>query len=861
MNYKKHKSSKVMAIAIFLVILLSVFTGCAQNMAAKKDELLPEPKLITEISTSEDPESFNILVKGNRELTYMSVKQLFPLSVLLYFPETALGNIKTNISLESEIVDSITAFELTEKGHKSRIKIALKKDVPYKATNKGTDINISFAKPSKTLSSATFSSVEQVKKPVETKEKTEVKKEKAVIESKKQILDKTSEITGKTTTKYTKPALVNRIDFSSKQTGKSTIIIGTTRPVEYRIKKVSRQLLQIKLLDTRLPDYRKFPLITTRFESAVDKIIPVQTPAMKNTSMLTIELRESVPYFIEQNDNLLLIHFDASTISPRPSENAKLPAWKKVMAQTEVKPTSREVQKPVKKTVADSVVTEMNNAAVEYDIDTQKRTDSYTGEKTELDIYRLYKTKKLYTGEKIALDFYETNVKSVLRILKEVSGKNFAIDDDVTGRITLTLDKPVPWDQALDLVLKMNKLGKIYEGEIIRIATLVTLQAEEEQLKEKLKAKQDAVRQEDHITMFFPINYANAKDLNKFHILPNEETKSKGILTIPDEKKDTNQYGQSTVDERLNMIVITDVPLVLKQAKEIIQKLDKVTPQVIIEARIVEATTNFSREIGTQWGAATGEQPTSPMDTAAMGGGWFVDEKYPGVVRDTNAIGFLDNSIGGGKGFTHSTYGTNMAMNVPDSLLASSMGSIGFNFTKLVGTPLLLNAKLLAMESQGDLKIISSPKIVTLDNEKATISQGIKYPYIVTDAQTGIPETKYEDVELLLEVTPHATPDGRISMEIHIKKYDVGTLYEAGRSFDTKETNTKLLVDDGDTIVIGGILKTTKSSGETGVPWLSKIPLLGWLFKSTSKTNNKEELLIFITPRIVKLEQRDMIDD
>ncbi|MBT9439542.1 MAG: hypothetical protein GAS50_10180, partial [Desulfobacterales bacterium] len=278
MNYGNYKLSKIRAAAIFLVILIAVFTGCAQNMAAKKDmEVSPEPKLITEISTSENPESFDVLVKGNRVLTYMSVKQLLPLAVLLYFPETALDNIKTNISPESEIVGSITASELNEKGHKSKIEILLKKDVPYKAANEETGLKISFSRPSKALSSPTLSSPTlpssgPVEKPVEKKEE-----------------------------KAKKPAWVNRIDFSGEEAGKSTIIIGTTRPVEYRIKKASPQLLQLKLLNTRLPDYRKFPLITTRFESAVDRIIPVQTPAMKNTSMLTIELRETVPYFIEQN--------------------------------------------------------------------------------------------------------------------------------------------------------------------------------------------------------------------------------------------------------------------------------------------------------------------------------------------------------------------------------------------------------------------------------------------------------------------------------------------------------------------------------------------------------------------------------
>jgi len=165
MNYGNYKSSKIRATAIFLVILTSVFTGCAQNMAAKKDmELSPEPKLITGISTSDDSESFNVLVKGNRMLSYMSVKQPFPLGVLLYFPETALDNIKTSISPESEIVGSITASELTEKGHKSRIEISLKKDVPYKADSEGTGLKISFSKPSKTLSSPNLSSSGPVEK-------------------------------------------------------------------------------------------------------------------------------------------------------------------------------------------------------------------------------------------------------------------------------------------------------------------------------------------------------------------------------------------------------------------------------------------------------------------------------------------------------------------------------------------------------------------------------------------------------------------------------------------------------------------------------------------------------------------------
>ncbi len=728
MNYGNYKLSKIRATAIFLVILIAIFTGCAQNMAAKKDmEISSEPKLITEISTSEDSESFNILVKGNRVLTYMSVKQPLPLAVLLYFPDTALlDNIKTNISPESEIVGPITASELTEEGHKSRIEILLKKDVPYKADSEGTGLKISFSKPSKALSSPTLSSY----RPVEKKEE-----------------------------KAKKPAWVNRIDFSGEEAGKSTIIIGTTRPVEYSIKKTSPQLLQLKLLNTRLPDYRKFPLITTRFESAVDRIIPVQTPAMKNTSMFTIELRESVPYFIEQNEDLLLVHFEASTISPRPLEDAKLPAWKEVLSQAIHK---EEIKTEIAEKAPDCVVAEK------------------------------------YTGEKIALDFYETDIKNVFRILREVSGKNFAIDKDVAGKLTLTLDKPVPWDQILDLVLKMNQLDKVFEGDIIRIATAETLKKEEKQHNELLKAKEEKKALEALVTEYIPVNYSDAeKDI---------KPRIEDILT---------ERGSVGADQRTNIIIITDIAEKIKKAREIVNNLDKVTTQVIIEARIVEASTSFSREIGVEW-------DISSSGTHVLG------DRFP--------------------------YSGNMAMNAP---LTSSAMSIGFNFTKITGTPFLLDATLMAMESRGKGKIISAPKIVTLDNKTATIKQGLRYPYLKLD-ESGNTTLEFEDIDLVLEVKPHVTPDDRVSMNIKIEKKDLGVEYTAGRSFTTKSAETELLVNDGDTVVIGGIIKTTKSSTDTGVPGLSKIPFIGWLFKSTDKEATKEELLIFITPEIVKLEQRSL---
>ena len=764
MFYKIMKFSKIRALSILLIILIMLFAGCASSTAIKQagqeqadQEVGESLNLITNISTAEGSESLVILIKAKRLLTYTSVKQPMPLSVALYFPETALGEIETALALDSDIVASIKASELTEDGHTSRIEIALRQDAPYEVSREGNGLQISFTKAGKiTAQDTPDSKPAEISIPATT--------------APKEDKDKT-------------PAWVNRVDFSSEDAGKSTIIIGTTRPVKYKMDKAADKRLQLTLFNTNLPDYRKRPLITTRFNSAVDRITPIQTPAMKNRSMIAIELRESVPYYIEQTNDLLLVHFDASSILPKPFEQADLPSWKKVMAQTVVEAKEIEDKKAEDKVLRPKVAGK-------------------------------------YTGEKIALDFYDTDIKNVFRILMEISGKNFAIDKDVTGKVTLTLAKPVPWDQALDLILKMNQLGQTSEGNIIRIATLETLKKEKDFEQAEIIAMQKAKKEQKTLeplgTAYIPVNYSNAET----DILPHLEkiiSKDRGSTAADDKSTEmTSDSGASvSADKRTNMIIMTDIAEKIEQAREIVKQLDKVTPQVMIEARIVEASDKFAREIGVDWGIDT------DIDSASLGG----------------------------------TYGYNAAVNLP---ITSPAGTIGFNFSRLIGSQFVLDATLQASETQGDLKIISSPKILTLDNEKAIISQGVKYPYTVWNAETEIAETKYEDVELLLEVTPHVTRDKRISMKIYIKKYDIGTLYEAGRSFDTKEAGTKLLVDDGNTIVIGGIIKTTTDMNEAGVPWLSKIPVLGWLFKTEYKKDDKEEMLIFITPRIVQLEQQNL---
>ena len=396
-------------------------------------------------------------------------------------------------------------------------------------------------------------------------------------------------------------------------------------------------------------------------------------------------------------------------------------------------------------------------------------------------------SKTIYTGEKITINFYEAGIKNVFQTLKGVSGKNFAIDKDVTGKVTMFLETPVPWNQVLDLVLKMNRLGKVVEGDVIRIATATTLK----------KEKEDGVEVESTeplITEYISINYSDAKK----DIKPRIEE----ILTT---------RGRVRADLRNNIIILTATLENIKKAKEIIKNLDKTTPQVIIEAKIVEASTNFLRELGIKWDAEVSN-----------------NKVFDGISD------------------------CNMAMNVPT---LETVSSIGINFTKFAGTPFLLNAKLMAMESRSEGKIVSSPKIITLNNKEAIIRQGLRYPYKVFNEETGIATTKFENIDLVLKVLPHITSDNRISLSIDITKADLGAYYPGGQSFTTKGAETKILVNNKDTFVIGGIIKTAENSKVTGTPWLSKIPGLGWLFKSTNKTGTEEELLIFITPTILRLEQ------
>ncbi len=617
------------------------------------------------------------------------------------------------------------------------------------------------------------------------------------------------------------PAWVNQLEFVSEDAGKSKLVIGTTSSVGYDISEESDKKLRLRLINTRIPDYRQRPLIGP-FETAVDRITPMHVG--NNESVFSIDLLEAVPYFVEQTDTLVTVHFEASSIPP-PAPVVAQPSGYEAGTDSfyekengfEIEVSGDTAYAVPGKAPAVAALPEPS-APVEPDAesypDIDESSDAYPDDSTLVP----EESAKKYTGEKIALDFFDTDIKNVFRILREVSGKNFAVDKDVGGKVTLTLEHPVPWDQVLDLVLKMNKLGKMLEGNIIRIATDRTIDTERQQREQRLleqqKIEEKKKEVEPLVTEYIPVNYSNASSEIKPHL----------------EKFLTEKRGTISVDNRTNMIIMTDIAENIKKARMIVERIDKVTPQVIIEAKVVEASTSFSRNLGTEWSMGIG------LTTKTMAGG---------------ALGTIGSGPQRGYDILGGTYGYDMAMNLPSEF--ANFGSIGFNFTRIAGTPLLLEAKLVAMETEGNVKIISAPKILTLDNKAATITQGYEFPYATYSAEGT--KTEFKNIDLSMTVTPHITPDSRISMQISIIKNDI---YGSGSppALQTKSAKTELLVNDGDTIVIGGIIKETNSMSVTGLPGLSKIPIIGWLFGSKQTSGDRQELLIFITPKIVQLEQR-----
>ncbi len=424
-----------------------------------------------------------------------------------------------------------------------------------------------------------------------------------------------------------------------------------------------------------------------------------------------------------------------------------------------------------------------------------------------------------YTGKRVSFEFKDIDIHNLLRIISEVSKLNIVVADDVKGTVTIRL-RNVPWDEALDIILASKGLGKEIIGNVIRVAPLKTLEEESRSREERKKSQR---RQEELVVQILPVNYAVATDLLN---------KVKDVLS---------ERGTAIVDVRTNSIVVKDITSNISRARGLVEHLDTVTPQVLIESRIVEANTNFVREIGVQWGGQIQQAAGTNNST--------------GLVFPNNYA--ISGGVAAGTAPTQGVSSTpNFAVNLPAAVGAGSGGAIGMTFGSVNGA-FQLNLRLSALETKGVIRTISSPKVTTVHNATAKITQGLSIPFSQVSAQ-GV-NTVFVDAQLSLEVTPHITSDGSVLMLVHAtnNQPDPSLTGANGQpAIDKKEAITQVLVKDGDTTVIGGIYVRTTSSEEDSVPFLGSIPFLGFFFKHTNNTETRQELLIFITPRILGLNTK-----
>jgi type IV pilus assembly protein PilQ len=417
-----------------------------------------------------------------------------------------------------------------------------------------------------------------------------------------------------------------------------------------------------------------------------------------------------------------------------------------------------------------------------------------------------------YTGRRITLDFHDIEIRNLLRLIADVSKKNIVVADDVQGKVTVSL-RNVPWDQALDLVLKAKGLGKEEMGSVIRVAKFEDIAKEQQARAEAEKARLPLVPLKVRL---IPVNFARAGEV---------ASRVKDVLT---------ERGTVSTDERTNVLIVKDVQEALVRAEGLVRNLDTEIPQVLIESRIVEASSNFNRALGVQWGGNAGFAQTTGNPTGLA---------FPNIA---NAAG------GAGGGPTTGTAGTpNYAVNLPAPIGQGNGGGIGFTFGS-VGGAFNLNLRLSALENTGVVKTISAPRIATIDNREATIGQGLSIPFSQVSA-SGV-NTVFIEAKLELKVTPHVSADGSILLKIKATNNQPNPQLTGANgqpSISKREAETEVLVKDGETTVIGGIYTRSTSNKESQVPFLGKLPILGYLFRSTTEADDHTELLIFITPRIL----------
>ncbi len=425
----------------------------------------------------------------------------------------------------------------------------------------------------------------------------------------------------------------------------------------------------------------------------------------------------------------------------------------------------------------------------------------------------------VYTGERLSLNFQDIPVRSVLQLLADFTGLNMVVSDSVQGNITLRL-KNVPWDQALDIILKTKGLAKRRNGNVILVAPTEEIAAREKLELESQKQVEELAPLHSELIQ---VNYAKASEL--------------AALLKSEENRLLSERGNVTVDERTNTLLVQDTAAKLSEIRALIEKLDIPVRQVLVESRVVIANDDFARDLGVRFGFNRQDGGTEKNSILTAGG-------MPGHTNGTFGIApGIENPAGSGA--------EALMVNLPKTLGRDRGGAINF----LVGTvgSYLLQLELSAMQQEGRGEVISNPRVITSDQNTAVIKQGIEIPYQQATS-SGATSVAFKEAVLKLEVTPHITPDDRLIMDLTVTKdnADFTRAVLGVPPLEKREVKTRVLVDNGETIVLGGVFERNRGTNSEKIPFFGDLPVVGWAFRQEFNEDRKKELLIFITPKIIK---------
>ena len=608
---------------------------------------------------------------------------------------------------------------------------------------------------------------------------------------------------------------VRGVDFQNLLAdGVSRLIITASSAPDFTTSFPSDRQVVIAMHGSDLGSGLERRLDTSKFASAVTSVASFRSRTTVGDVKIVIELSEAVQPTVTEQGNVLLIDFPipasisgASRTTPDPVATQAAPE-----PVEDIKSEDR-----IESVIGRERLISGTGRSVDPAKKARQKQDWVFGGPTFMGDIDAGHT---WRGFPINLDLVNANIHNVFRLISHVSKLNIVSSDDVSGSVTVRMIE-VPWDQALAAVLQSKSFGAVQYGNIVRVAPISTIRLEREEAAAAERAREDSVPLG---MLALPLNYAEADQIKK---------NLENMLS---------RRGSVNFDDRTNTLIVRDIDTSLAQVRELVKSLDTPTPQVLIEARIVEASQNFTRSLGIQWGGTLNFSPA----TGAPTGLFFPNSVGLSGGETSSVVSGSQTAVGGRT--TNFTTNPNYVVDLPS---ASQNGSLGVSLGSVTGLA-TLDLRLTAGEATGQGKVISAPSVTTVTNKQATIKDGARIPY-ETASLRGT-NVQFVDATLQLEVLPQITSDGTIFLDVSLQKNqpDFGVAIGGLPTIQIKEASTTVAVADGDTTVIGGVYSYEESTSKNMLPGLGRIPVLGWLFKNSTKRVDRKELLVFITPTILR---------